>query len=337
MSIKINLGDWNGVFAVPSSVVDKYIKIAGATQLKVLLYVLRYSGNTDITINKISEELNISADDIKDAIGFWISVGLIKNAEDELAPADPQLISSPDISLYEETKKAIAEENNTKPAPRIVTKTQRPDANFVSNRVANDPEIAFMMQEAEMILSRPLSGGDSSSLIIMHDTDGLPVPVILMILQYVVSIGKGMKYAETVGASWSADGINTIEQAEQKIKTLNNSKQAWKIIQELFGLESHSPSEKEKLNATRWVCEMGFSRDVLRAAYEICIDAKGKYLPNYVNKVLTTWYTKGIKTIEQVKTDSNHKDKNKSQGTSGMGGKPSFDLAEFENSSMFDD
>ena len=34
-------GVWSSVFAVPSDVVDKYIKLAGAAQLKVLLWILR--------------------------------------------------------------------------------------------------------------------------------------------------------------------------------------------------------------------------------------------------------------------------------------------------------
>ena len=37
MEYKLNLGSWNSVFAVPSDIVDKHLKLAGAVQLKVLL------------------------------------------------------------------------------------------------------------------------------------------------------------------------------------------------------------------------------------------------------------------------------------------------------------
>lgn len=35
MNYKMNLGAWNSIFAVPCSVVDEHIKLAGAAQLKV--------------------------------------------------------------------------------------------------------------------------------------------------------------------------------------------------------------------------------------------------------------------------------------------------------------
>ena len=44
MNYNINLGGWNSIFAVPSDVVDKYIKIASGSNIKVLLYFLRHCG-----------------------------------------------------------------------------------------------------------------------------------------------------------------------------------------------------------------------------------------------------------------------------------------------------
>ena len=44
MNYMINLGSWGSVFAVPSDVVDKYIKIASGSSIKVLLYFLRHCG-----------------------------------------------------------------------------------------------------------------------------------------------------------------------------------------------------------------------------------------------------------------------------------------------------
>ena len=43
MSYSINLGSWQSIFAVPSDVVDKHLKLAGGAQLKVLLWVLRHA------------------------------------------------------------------------------------------------------------------------------------------------------------------------------------------------------------------------------------------------------------------------------------------------------
>ena len=39
MEYSVNFGIWNGVFAVPNVIVDEHIKLAGATQLKVILWM----------------------------------------------------------------------------------------------------------------------------------------------------------------------------------------------------------------------------------------------------------------------------------------------------------
>ena len=44
MNYSLDAGAWNSVFAVPSSVVDKYIKLADGASLKLLLYLLRHGG-----------------------------------------------------------------------------------------------------------------------------------------------------------------------------------------------------------------------------------------------------------------------------------------------------
>ena len=55
----------------------------------------------------------------------------------------------------------------------------------------------------------------------LHDTDGLPVGVIIMLMQYAVSVGKGnIKYIEKMAISWANEEIDTVEKAENKIRTL---------------------------------------------------------------------------------------------------------------------
>ena len=85
MSITINLGNWNSVFAVPSSLVDKHIKLAGALQLKVLLWVLRHAGEP-ISCEEISKALGATPADTADALQYWTETGLLTDAGDSLEP-----------------------------------------------------------------------------------------------------------------------------------------------------------------------------------------------------------------------------------------------------------
>ena len=48
---------------------------------------------------------------------------------------------------------------------------------------------------------------------------------------------------------------------------------------------------------------MKLTEEMIRYAYEICVDAKGKYIPKYVDSVLSRWESAGIKTLEQAQED----------------------------------
>ena len=44
MEYTLHMGPWSSVFAVPTALVDRYIKLAGKEQLQVLLWMLRHGG-----------------------------------------------------------------------------------------------------------------------------------------------------------------------------------------------------------------------------------------------------------------------------------------------------
>ena len=75
MSYQINLGQWNSVFAVPSALVDRHIKLASQTQLRVILYLLRHSGE-NIGTESLCNALSISAEEAQNAAGMPVRLSL---------------------------------------------------------------------------------------------------------------------------------------------------------------------------------------------------------------------------------------------------------------------
>ena len=80
MRYQIDPDAWQSVFAVPSILVDKYLKLAGAVQLKVLLWLLRHPGQ-ELDQQAISHSLGISPPDAADAMLYWQECGLILKGE----------------------------------------------------------------------------------------------------------------------------------------------------------------------------------------------------------------------------------------------------------------
>lgn len=349
MSININLGNWSSVFAVPSVIVDKHIKLAGSAQLKVLLWILRHAGES-FSEENISAALNMHPADVTDAMQYWIETGLLAEQSQTLSPVANNINMPAENSAVPDTQpqinvstEIISNINSSEAAKtdkkqiRALSRPQRPDTAFVAQRINSDPEIACLMQEAEVIFGRPISSGDSATLLLLHDHDGLPTDVIIMLLQYAVGEKKGMRYIEKMAIDWANEGIDSIEAAEDKIRRITQSDKAWNTVKDIFGLKPMgSPTKNQIECANRWLNEWKLPIEVIREAYERCLDTKGEYKLSYIDGIIKRWYASGITTLEKVRQDTKPTGKKSYSDGKGSEHSPSYDITEYENSSIFD-
>lgn len=332
MSLSINLGQWNTIFAVPSCVVDNHIKLAGSTQLKVLLFVLRHAGE-NFSYDDIACFLSMHPADVKDALQYWIETKLISKSGDTIIPFPSAEGNLYDESKVSENKNDQIEKDTSVHNSRFPSRPQKPDNLFVAQRIKESPEIAFLMQEAQVILSRPISNGDSATLLMFHDTDGLPVDVIVMLMQYAVSIGKGnMKYIEKIAISWGNEEIDTVQKAENKLRQLEQYNQAWNIIEKILGIDHRSPTSKEQEASNRWVNDWKISSDLIKEAYDRCVNAKGRYILGYMDSIIKRWHGSGFRNLSDINLEQKRiKNLNSNSYTQS----PSYNIEEFEKMDMF--
>ncbi len=348
MDYRFDLGAWNSVFAVPADIVDKHLKLAGAAQLKVMLWMLRHAGEK-FEIADISKALSMHEADVRDSMQYWVQTGIIVMNGGNISPVPFENADNTEAAAAfdaDTEKDAPAEDvpaaDNTasaeKKAKRPLSRPEKPDQAYLTGRMNSDPTIAYLMRSADEIFGRITSNNEKQILLLMHEYDGLPVEVIIMLLQYASGIGRtNMRYIEKMAISWADEEIFTLEAAESKIKRLTSGCTAAKRIQMIIGAEPHSPTENEIMFASQWIEQWHFSDDLIRAAYEACVDAKGKYYPKYTNSILGRWHDAGIRDLGQLekmkKTESaGHKKKKAEKGY-----KPTYDIAEYESTSIFDE
>ena len=331
MSFSIHPSAWKAVFAVPSTLVDTHIKLAGSVQLKVLLWVLRHAGES-FTHQDIAGALGISAPDVQDAMQYWIQIGLATETGQEAPPPESKTPDLPPVSAaaHEEAPVSAPVISPVEPpaAPRRIPK---PDGIFIAERVNQSAEIRFLMQEAQQLLGRPLSPGLSSALLSIHDDYGLPVDVIVMLLQFVKSKGKdNTSYIEAVARDWAQEGITSHSKAEEKLRKLDEINRAWKKIEQELRISPRSPSQREEQYANRWLLEWKFSTQMVREAYDRCVDATGKLSLSYMNRILERWQKEGILTTQQAAMEQQEKaavrKKSQPQNTT-------YDIEEYERMS----
>lgn len=329
MSYKINLGAWGSVFAVPSALVDSHLKIATESQLKVLLYILRNS-DADNSVDSISKAVCVHPDEVKNAVDFWVERGLVAGTADSLTFTQHENVNPKDEvvnSAAESAKK-----------PRAISRAQRPDPMFVAKRLSENAELSQLMDEAQLALSKPLSSGDTATLVMLHDTDGLPCDVLVLLINYCVSIGKGnMRAIERMGTQWGAEGIYSLQQAEEKIIRLSQSDNAWNRVSKLFGIKNvGSPTKAQLSFADCWVNDWKFSDDMLLEAYERCVNTRGEYNIKYINAILSKWHSQSIFNLNDLKI-ADESGAKKRKGDKEPERRASYNIEDFDKYSLLTD
>lgn len=284
----VNPAKFAAAFAVPAEVVDRHIRLAGSAQLKVLLYMLRHGG---AGIQDLATALNLAAPDVHDCLQYWLEAGIVLKAGEPAA--QPQAPAAESAGTGEK-----------KPPARLKA-THLPTREEIARRGAESKEIAYLLGEAQLRFGRIINYSEAATLIWLHDYEGLPVAVILMIIEYALSQGRGtIKYIEKIGMDWASKEINTLQKAEAHLVELAARSKAWSKVAGVFGIEQRRPSAREEEYALRWVETWGFSREMLRAAYERCVDATTKLSLPYINKILEKWHKNNWKKPEQIEADT---------------------------------
>ncbi len=291
MEYQVNFGCWGNVFAVPSAVVDHFIRLASETQLKVLLYLLRNQG---ASAAKIAEYFHISEEAADESVQFWIQANILQSAD----ASDTQ-------KSFDFMTALAAEEVGT------VKETEKPKVQRGSKEIKLDPsEIAHSLEQSqelkdlflctEKLFGRMLNHMEQRSLLWIHSYLGMRSEVLLMLLGYCVSIDKvSMSYAESIAISWMEQDITTMQQAEAEIKRLTSEHSYVSTIRKMFEMQ-HSPTTQQKKYIEKWR-EAGYSMELIQYAYEITIESIEKLNFKYINTILEKWNSQGITTPEQAK------------------------------------
>ncbi|MBR4102181.1 MAG: DnaD domain protein [Oscillospiraceae bacterium] len=296
MDYQVNFGCWGNVFAVPSAVVDHFLRIASDTQIKVLLYVLK---NQNVSGAKIAEFLRITEEETDDAIQFWVQANILQMQDSKsevqcFAFAPPQTTETP----------AKTETKPEKSKVQRGSKEIKLDPSEIAHTLETSQELKDLFLCVESLFGRMLNHMEQRSLIWIHNYLGMRSEVLLTLLGYCVSIDKvSMSYAESIAISWTELEILTLEQAESEIRRLTTEHSYLSEIRRMFEMQ-HSPTSQQKKYIESWR-QKGYSMELIRYAYELTIESIEKLNFKYINTILEKWETQGITSAEQAQKQRN--------------------------------
>ena len=316
MAYSIENGIWNSVFAVPCDIVDKHLKLCGEFPLKVLLLVLR-QGNCPEPA-ELARILGKSEADIRDAIEYWVKLGVLQSGNAQAASATP-VQKAPSLSYTQEPDELKIKKLSSS-RPRLLTSE-------INEMARSDNNIVYLLQEAQTALGRDLTPVATDTVVSLYSYYGMSPDLILMLMHYCVSLGKtSLRYMEKVAANWIEKGIDTHEKAEHEIFRVSQRHKIENKVMSALGIRDRDLITSEKKYVHTWTEEWHFDIPLIMLAYERTIEQKGKLSFPYINGILSSWLKSGISTPEQaMREERPGKPDTPSAGAS------SYDMGELED------
>lgn len=318
MDYQIDFGLWGGIFAVPTAVADRHLKLCSEAQLKVLLLALRDAPNP-VDVRYIGKRLGLEPDQVCDCLSYWQEAGLFRKEEQPPAAASPlqegaapaapvrrQEIPAPQAATQQsaKTQSAPAATRETGVGAQKITTTHsraKLTPSQINEMSRQDKNIPFLLQELQQRLGKPLSPAQTEAVIYTYSYLELTPDYILMAAEYCKSIGKpNIAYINQVIAGWVAQGVDTHDRAEAHIKALALRASNQQVIQSLFGIHDRSLTPKEKEYIDNWFHLLGYGPDLIKLAYDRTVDNTGKLAFGYLNTILTRWKEKGVASVQEA-------------------------------------
>ncbi len=288
MGYHINFG--NHAFAVPGVVADHFIRLASETQLKVLLYLLRH-GDEEVTAEQAAAFLHIGAEQAEEAFTFWAQTNVL-----DMGRTPVQTV--PDVTAVPQPIPAAA----PSPAVQKSSREIKLDPSEIAGMVEDSQDLKDLFFMAERTIGRPLNHMEQRSLIWMHSYLNIRSEVIMILLNYCISIEKySIHYAETIALRWEQEGIVTMKLAEEEVFRMTKEHTYLTELRRMFEMK-RNPTTKQKEYIAQWKAA-GYPPELLQYAYEITIENIEKLNFKYIDTILKGWAEKGITTLEQAKQE----------------------------------
>lgn len=331
----------NGIFNVPSALVDKYIKLASEYQIKAILIIL--SNNGVYSSELIAKKLGITVKDTEEIMEFWVSEGIVTlngnvktNEKATVTPTNSQANADAFTShsansketSFSNTTTSNNKRNITEQPVKIDNKSSNVKAKEVKKEVKSvnmtpptlapkdivraaeeNPEIGELLNEAQVVLGRTLSHTENEMIVNLVNFYGLKTEIVLMILDYCRREKEkdknkriGTAYIIKIAENWMNDGIDSVSLAEERLKSLEKGDKIWKEISDLAGIRHKNPTIKQREMVTRWNNE--FSMEMISIAIDKMKENTDSPKLSYVDSILKSWKKKEIKTPADVAKES---------------------------------
>ena len=263
-----------GALSVPSADADTLLSLRDGDCALLYIYILRTGGMLDEP--RAARDLGRTEDAVRAAAEKLGRAGLLRRGGARPLPPGEEL---PEYSVHD-----------------------------IMARSETDSSFRALVAEAQRVLGHALSGADLKTLFGVYDRLGMPGDVIMLMINHVAAVlrrryGEGrlptMHAVEKEAFRWANREIFTAEQAESFIAEQERLEQEDERVRRMLQISDRRPTSTERKYLDSWLA-MGYGCDALELAYDRTVIRTGKLNWSYMDKIVRSWYEKGLFTPEQI-------------------------------------
>ncbi len=246
---------------------------ASADELRVLLVLLEQ--NRTPSPEEVAERAKVSVARAASAISYWESAGVMGTLDRRIT--------------YEFESREVGEDTSLEVA-----------------RTIRDESLAALIAECAAMLGKAmLSDTEIKRIVELYDRYGLSEEYLVTLLSDMCQTDKrvSVSYFSKKAIRLAEDGVDTTEALVAYFTARDSRLEGERIYRSLIGEWQRALTDTERTRLIRWTQEYGFGEEIMRLAYNLATDAGAKRIPPYMDKLLTDWNGKNLRTPTACRAD----------------------------------
>lgn len=246
---------------------------ASADELRVLLILLEQ--NRTPSPEEVAERAKVSVARAAAAISYWESAGVMGTLERRIT--------------YE-----------------FETRKEGEDPSVEVARTIRDESLAALLSECATLLGKvALNDSEIKRIVELYDRYGLSEEYLITLLSDMCASDKRVtvSYFAKKAARLSDEGIDTTEALVTYFAARDTRLEGERVYRSLIGEWQRALTDTERARLIRWTQEFAFGEEIMRLAYNLAADAGAKRIPPYMDKLLTDWNAKNLRTPTACRAD----------------------------------
>jgi DnaD/phage-associated family protein len=295
----INWAAARGAAAMPKAAAD-CLRLSSGIAAKVFIYITAVDG---AETEEIAEAIDVSAEDVNDALLFWERAGLLLRRSEKAAVKTEKAVERGESASANQRQAASsggresASARRGKPASiggRESVLPRRPTE--IAAAAKKNTGITDVFRAAEKIFARPLRHTETRVFAALLEELNISPDILIMIIDFADSAGKySAAYIDAIARDWAERGITAHGEAEAEILRIRELNTLELQVKTRFGL-NQTLTKSQKNYVKEWA-DKGYTIEMIMTAFDSTVDRINKADFKYITKVLANDKAEGAQKI----------------------------------------